>query len=1563
MATEEAITQPLRISKGSSTPSTTPNKSSVPRPLSEISVGEKRRNSPSWNQTTKVSGRSSNRTTSTALSQPLGKYHKLTQVARLQKMGPNTDSSPFQSSPLDSTNSRHQYWQSRVTQENDLYGSGSPSPVRRSSIERLQKASRVKNSTMFAREQKQEYDPTRIPTIERPLAKVTNSAYISNPVGGFRSAHGRSDSASSIPLYSPGRSIVSPTTLASPTPLSPRSPSKDQVSPTKSSLSNSRFKSSNGSQPSDYFGESIHEDDDLPWGKTLNRNMKSVTFDNGPPQINEYEMATPDLSSIGTNSREGSYDSEEEEDDDEDAYGLYRDEGDLQDDSFDATLEDTDKTPVVGPDEWRGDNREERFENSPLPEGAPSPADTARPQLGHGRTDSTASNGEHRPLPPLPGMGHVRTQSNSSSNGLSATAERMLGSPRRDLPTPPPAASSKSEIQNIGNGKMSLEERLKLMMLSEDTSPKAISTDPIKSFAEQQRERRMRRAGPRDRVESPTPDDHDEEAAESEAGEEDDTVGDISGLDMDYQLPSISRQSILQRVNGNKAFERDSDYHFNSSPAPSSPERQLPFNPDVPIDSIEESVLEDVDGDSESSVLINGTEDEKSDVYDLYQRSEDDQSEVDDTLKDDDTESHYSDEAQKTHQEDDEDSVMTPRAGSTGEKLSPATETETGITNFSATLPQVNGNNKETEFTRSLQSYMLPKPKESDAYTFTESHKKNEDIDDEDSKPEQDDDAFSYAESHETEDDDDDASSYTESQTTEGPDAEAEAEAEAEAKANSQHRPATPERSERSLPKVDYAGSGWGSKADYDGSGWGEPEEDEIEEPGTPESVIHHPVSEDEYTEDEEEEDHDEEMPDEPIPTPEIPERVATIKSASGSKLKTRPSATPADLAAMREARRHVSREVPPSVPSIPARHKTRMSTEPGEEKADNEEDNGEDEDFIDRHPSFKKRSLTLDLDLGLSLDQDFERVIEQQKVQLQQNFFRYEFLAASNSPTRQASRTQKTVVATDRTPGRTPGRKLSNETQLNANITNRKQRGYLMRQNTKVVTASDKQSDDARDATRSAGNSPVKQTARPQSWTVEPWNGRPRQRSTRKRQGPSMTGPVPPMPGQESNATAASALNNVPEEDAAHPELATEECGERGRLFVKVMGVKDLDLPLPRNERTWFSLTLDNGVHCVTTAWLELARNAPIGQEFELVVPNDLEFQLTLNVKLERPPEPAQLPASPTKMSKPKTSTFSRVFASPKKRKEMEARMRAEEEAFAQAQRDAATRQRKVAPTAWDLMSPLAADDGSFARSYVCLKEHESRCYGRPYMVEIAAFNEWAVEEAGFASSVKSKRGGPSNSVVRRAPYKIGKLEVQLLFVPRAKGSTDEDMPKSMNSAIRELKASEERLSRNWEGHLSQQGGDCPYWRRRYFKLVGTKLTAYHESTRQPRATINLSNAKRIIDDRRQLTQPDTTGKGGKRRRSAFAEEEEGYMFVEEGFRVRFNNGEVIDFYADTAEDKDGWMKVLGDVVGREGVEDDTMHGGNRRKWCELVLKREEALRKKAEGRRVHSKSKSMII
>ena len=63
--------------------------------------------------------------------------------------------------------------------------------------------------------------------------------------------------------------------------------------------------------------------------------------------------------------------------------------------------------------------------------------------------------------------------------------------------------------------------------------------------------------------------------------------------------------------------------------------------------------------------------------------------------------------------------------------------------------------------------------------------------------------------------------------------------------------------------------------------------------------------------------------------------------------------------------------------------------------------------------------------------------------------------------------------------------------------------------------------------------------------------------------------------------------------------------------------------------------------------------------------------------------------------------------------------------------------------------------------------------------------------------------------------------------------------------------------------------------------------------------------------------------------------------MFVEEGFRVRFANGEVIDFYADRAEDKAAWMRALSEVVGREAR--------STRSWTGLVLARERQLAARA--------------
>jgi hypothetical protein len=484
----------------------------------------------------------------------------------------------------------------------------------------------------------------------------------------------------------------------------------------------------------------------------------------------------------------------------------------------------------------------------------------------------------------------------------------MLGA-HRSLPSPPPASSTKSDIHNIGNKKMTLEERLKLMMLSEDTNN-------TKSAAEQQRERRLRRANGRERFGSPNSE-ADSIISNQEVAQEDETVGEISLLE-DYELPTrISRESIMRRVNGNKTHDRESDWNF-SSPAPSSspqrsptrsPERQASLDPDVPLPSTEDSMLSEInEEDEEGSVIITRNPVDEDEYYDREESLDPEHvaavvSENAARPEDDDDGSHYSDqdalERKETVTKPVEEEIMTPRASSPA----PAPVT---APNPLDSIPNLGPSTRLSAFSRDFESYMLPSKTETD-----EEDKENQPA-----------------------------------PVVTGPRM-------SDAREYLQ-RPYTPEQVM--------------SKPEYDGSGWGEPDEEYGDEPGTPESVIHHPMPEDE-----DEPESDDEPKTSPA-IPEIPERLATIKSASGSKLKTRVSNTPSDLAAMREARRQVSYEVP-IVPPIPAKHRNRLSKDLAAEPE------APVDDFLERHPSFKNRSLTLDLDLGLSLDQDFERVIESQKV------------------------------------------------------------------------------------------------------------------------------------------------------------------------------------------------------------------------------------------------------------------------------------------------------------------------------------------------------------------------------------------------------------------------------------------------------------------------------------------------------------------------------------------------------------------------------------------------------
>ncbi|KAF4548773.1 PH domain-containing protein 1 [Elsinoe fawcettii] len=623
---------------------------------------------------------------------------------------------------------------------------------------------------------------------------------------------------------------------------------------------------------------------------------------------------------------------------------------------------------------------------------------------------------------------------------------------------------------------------------------------------------------------------------------------------------------------------------------------------------------------------------------------------------------------------------------------------------------------------------------------------------------------------------------------------------------------------------------------------------------------------------------------------PVIPERKATIKT--GGKLKTRASGTTADLQAVIQAQREAMEAE--DMPEMPAHYRPSSNSSDGASVISGTSSKNDSAVGSAQEIKLDLPISSSDAELGtsFSLSAEMERVMDAQK------------------------------------------------------------KGYLMRQNTKVVHASHRNfSNDTAVSNSSASSAPsvsTMQTERKVSEKfiqTEPWNGKVRRKSGRVSSGRrSNIGVAPPVPGHES------ALGTLEE----HSILSDVDPDvERGRLFVKVVGVKDLDLPLPRNDRLFFQLTLDNGLHCVTTANLDLGRNAPIGQEFELVVQQELEFQLTLTTVL--PPKP-KVVATNSGLSgtsagsgrkSPTKSMFSRLLSSPKKRAEAERKAQAEAEAEERRRVEEAERRRvQDRPTVWDKLRDLVdAQTGSFARAYVGLKGYEEGCYGRVSQVDVPLYNEWAMEkDFNVVSSVRSKRSngfgmGMRDGVVRRPPYQVGKLEVQLLYIPRGKGVEEEDMPKSMSSAIREMKEAEKVKSVKHEGYLSQQGGDCPYWRRRFFRLSSTRLTAYHEHTMQPRATINLSKASRLIDDKTSLVADpnaaNTTSK--KRRKSAFAEEDDGYQFVEEGFRLRFSNGETIDFYADSTAQKDEWMVALSQALGRPGSA-----SGKAAKWTDLVLAQE---------------------
>lgn len=386
----------------------------------------------------------------------------------------------------------------------------------------------------------------------------------------------------------------------------------------------------------------------------------------------------------------------------------------------------------------------------------------------------------------------------------------------------------------------------------------------------------------------------------------------------------------------------------------------------------------------------------------------------------------------------------------------------------------------------------------------------------------------------------------------------------------------------------------------------------------------------------------------------------------------------------------------------------------------------------------------------------------------------------------------------------------------------------------------------------------------------------------------------VPSNHTTATHPTVSSSATLNPDTSHFRQELRPQASGsrnlsvslpERGKLFFRVVGFKNIELSDLRNRGAQFSISLDNGVHCIKTPSYKLDNNnISIGKEFELTVADSLEFILTMKIAYEKP-RGKLVEVRERKVVKSR-NRFSRMFGS----------------------KDIISTTRFVPQEVEDAWANKFAQDGSFARCYIDLDQYETQITGKAANFNLTCFNEW---ESVFDKS--------KNQVVKLKPYRIGQLEVKMLFVPRT--DAHEILPSSIKSAQESIGDLLQEANFNYEGYLHQEGGDCEIWKRRFFKLHGTSLIAHSEYSHKTRAKINLAKVVEIIYvDKENLQRSPQNYRN-------FSD----ILLVEHAFKIKFANGEIIDFGAPNKKEKDEWISIIEKIVYRNKF--------RRQPWVKLMI------------------------
>lgn len=354
--------------------------------------------------------------------------------------------------------------------------------------------------------------------------------------------------------------------------------------------------------------------------------------------------------------------------------------------------------------------------------------------------------------------------------------------------------------------------------------------------------------------------------------------------------------------------------------------------------------------------------------------------------------------------------------------------------------------------------------------------------------------------------------------------------------------------------------------------------------------------------------------------------------------------------------------------------------------------------------------------------------------------------------------------------------------------------------------------------------------------------------------------------------------------ETVSHYQPANEKISkadsETGFLFIKLDNVS-IYLNNIKQHDALFSIEIDNGINVTKTEWKSSSDDKCLILDNQLCIPifkgKEEKLYLTLKCKFRRPQKQLVEVVEKVRVGKSFGGLGKSKYIYKKK--------------FAE---------REVMYDEWDY---LFAQDGSFARVEFVIDNDFLEAHKKYKQLSDTKnmLNQWAK----VIPNKDSKQKTLPEELSRREPFVVASLKYKAYYTEKT--NPLEQFPKTLQDAISMAEKFKKQQEITKEGYLVQDGGDLNgLIEKRYFKLHGTNLTGFNESTMKPKITINLLNVKEIIST---MDEENNNGKSYRNFTNLF--------LFGECFILVFKNNETISFNCQlSGKETREWYSCLKEII-----------------------------------------------